>query len=446
MDEGKSKERGNNEEGKSPIEKLQEGLYSRDKPPVLDEERYKFGQKPVDSVKSGWFPIKQATKLKIKRRFFLPFVWLKKALIIAAVFFVLAVSVSVFVIMGGLNLVSTRNVEIVVSGLTVIEAGEELVLDVALRNDNRVNLEEVTLTLEYPEGARDYLNVNSVLIRQEEKIELVPAREEVSKTFRSVLFGEQNSVKSIRIVAEYKTEGSGAVFTKEKIYDVGIRSSPLTVSISAPKEANAGQEVSLTLDISSNSTSAIKEILVSLDFPVGFTLSVANPSPDFENHIWRIKDFQPRDKKEIIIRGRLDGGAGEEKPFRIAVGLPNPENSRIVGVEFISLVESVTIKQPFIDLVADIGGSESGDYISKINQTIRVDIRWANNLPIDLNDVYAEVKIKGSALDRASVRPSRAGFYRSIDDTIIWNKNTFPEFSKVKAGQASAENYICLNL
>jgi hypothetical protein len=431
---------------KSPIEKLQQDLYSRDKPPVIDEERYAPSSKPVDGVKGTWSSTtKPVHKPKKKRKFvpkiLLTFNLLKKVLILATVFFVLAIAVAVFVIRGGINLVSTQNVELEVSGLTIIEGGEELALDIALKNGNRVALENVFITVEYPSGARDALNVNKTLTRQEEQIDKVSAKGEASRTFRSVLFGEQNSVKSIRISAEYKTEGSEAVFTREEIYEVVIRSSPVNITLSAPQEINAGQELSLNLEVSSNSTSPVKDLRVSLDFPVGFTLLSATPTADFENRVWKIENLEPRDIVTINIKGRLDGAVNEEKPFRAVIGSPHPDNDQAVGVEFISAVESVVIQKPFINLAANINGSLSGDYVGRVDERIRVDIDWANNLPIDLSDVSLEATLQGSAFPRASVSVNDRGFYRSLDNTVVWNKNTFKPFFQVRPGQSGTLSF-----
>lgn len=433
--EEKEKNKDQDEQEASSIKDLEQDLYSRNQPGIIGEERHRLS-KSEHSVKEEWKrePEKEL-KPKTNHRSLSSSIF-KKIFIAAAVFFVLAVSISLFIIFGGLNIISSQNIDISINGLTVIEGGEELVLDVVVQNDNRVSMEDVSILVQYPDGAREHRNINSVLTRQQEEIEFIPARGEVSRTFRSVLFGEQNSVKEIRVTVEYTPEGSNSAFSKTETHEVGIRSSPVTVTFSAPKEVSAGQEVDLTVSVASNSNAVIKDLVMSANYPIGFVFSGADPEAEFDNRFWNLGDLNPREKKEISLKGRLEGTENEEKTFRISVGLPNPQNEREVGVEFTSNVESIIIQKPFINLRASIEGSTAGTYISQIGRRLRAEINWRNDLTSDLQDVSLEVKINGAPLDKSSVSTSQDGFYNSVSNNILWNKNNHGVFERIIPGQS----------
>jgi hypothetical protein len=191
----------NQKPDQSHIGELEKDLYSRDKPSILDEERHHL-EKTEQDIGKGWQ--KEASKnTKKKHRNFTSGLF-KKIFISAAIFFVLASSISLFIVFGGLNIISSQNIDLSIEGLTIIEGGEELVLDVLIQNNNRVALEDVSIVVEYPDGAREHQDINNVLIRQQEEIDFISAKGQASRTFRSILFGEQNSIKSIKVTIQLK--------------------------------------------------------------------------------------------------------------------------------------------------------------------------------------------------------------------------------------------------
>jgi len=427
MNEDKNSPQNPEKKSHNSIDKLQERLYSREEnSSVLNEKSYGLGKKDLE-VSGNWAK-EPEFKPKMRSRHK---TLVRKALIIASIFFVLAVSVSAFLIWRGFNLVSSDNIEIEVKGGTSIEAGKELSLDVSVVNNNRSGLRDITVTLEYPSGARDPKDIQKSLTRQQEKIESIASRKKETKTFKSILFGERNSVKEIIVSIEYKSEDSESVFTKEKVYEIGIRSSPVTLTVSGPKEINSGQELEFEIAINSNSSSIIENLMLIADYPLGFSFKDATPNADKGERVWNLGTLEPREKKEIIVRGVVDGRENEEKTFNFALGIKNENNDESLGIEFSSSRESVIIKEAFINLGVEINQSTADAYVAKDKTELKVSINWENSLPVDLNDVSVEVFLKGEILDELSVDPRDRGFYQSQTNKITWNKNTNSEFSRI---------------
>jgi hypothetical protein len=67
-------------------------------------------------------------------------------------------------------------------------------------------------------------------------------------------------------------------------------------------------------------------------------------------------------------------------------------------------------------------------------------IKWQNNLPYQVSDVSISVKISGNALDKSSVTVGD-GFYRSIDNTIIFDKTTDRTFALLEPGQEGESKF-----
>ena len=202
-----------------------------------------------------------------------------------------------YVSFGGFNAVSSRNVDISVQGPVAIDGGEELVLDVSITNNNNVSLQNTRLRFEYPEGTRRADNLSVELIRSEEEIGNIAPGEGVTKTVKAVLFGERESIKQIKVSVDYKTQGSNATFTKDKNYEIGIKSAPIVFSIDYPKEVNSNQEMELVVNLTSNSNTPVENLLVRAEYPFGFSFIKSDPQSTFDNNVWNVGSLKPKEKK-----------------------------------------------------------------------------------------------------------------------------------------------------
>jgi hypothetical protein len=67
-------------------------------------------------------------------------------------------------------------------------------------------------------------------------------------------------------------------------------------------------------------------------------------------------------------------------------------------------------------------------------------LAWVNNLDAQVSNVKISAKINGKLIDRSSINVDR-GFYRSQDDTIVWDRSTLDEFSSVSPGSSGRVSF-----
>jgi len=419
------------------IDRLEQNLYSRKHAQEAHDDRssvtpgeFTVGEKwsETEGIKE-LIMLDEEKKRQIKNTFF------KKVLIGSVIFCIIAIGAALFMFYGGGNIVSADNIDIQLVGPSNVPGGEELSLDIIIRNNNRADLEGVNFLVEYPEGARVAGNVSNVLERQRETIGIVPARGEVRKTVKSVLFGEKESIKEISITLEYRIQGSSATFFKDKKHEVVIKSSPIIVSIKNPSEINSNQDIEFVVDIASNSTELIKNILFKAEYPFGFVFSSGNPKPLLNNTLWDLGDLLPNDKRTIRIKGRLQGQNEEERTFRFSTGIANEQKREELGAVFSALSQSIKIRRPFLAVDLSLDGEHSDTVIATLGKRIQTNVVWTNNLPGQLLNGRVEVKISGEAFDRSSVSVSGGGYYRSLDNTIVWDKAVNGELASIEPGE-----------
>lgn len=435
-DDKSPRERGSPEGG--PLERLESSLYRKDGPPVSEKRSFLHPHDPP--VKEEWMheeeseaPLRTMMSLTVK------------IFIAALVFFVIASGISLFIFFGGGNVISTKNVDITITGPVAAEAGKEFSFQILVENKNNADLEFADLIVEYPEGAEIKGNREQDLLRTRTALGTVPKGHVLEKLVGTTLFGQEGDEKEIKATLEYRIAGSNAIFVSEKKYSVFISSSPLSLSIEGTREIVSGQEFELAVKLVSNSSDIAKGLLLAVDYPFGFSFIEATPEPVDGNNVWKIGDLPPSSSRVIRIRGVIEGQDGDEKIFKIEGGTGNALDNRSIKVLFASSLESVRVVRPSLGVTFILNGQALSEFIIFPGKVSNAEIAWVNNTPTRIVDAKFEVSLMGEGLNRQSVSV-REGFYRSTDSTVVWDKSTNPELASLEPGARGSLDFTFSSL
>src|SRR3989344_2130734 len=424
------------------LEELKKSLYSRNTPDVRTRRSLRYSE-DENSVKTSWGdappdfidPVLTTDYEDHSMSFF------SKLLIGSGIFCLIAVALGAYTLLGGANLISADNIDITVSGPVSIPGGAPVSCDIQVSNKNNVSLELADLSVEFPAGAVEALDTTRELKTYRELIGNIPAGGSATKTVKAVMFGEENVQKQILVTVTYKIKGSTSLFSKKKSYDVLISSSPLSMTVSAFKEITSGQEIDITVKIESHSGEILKNVLLKVSYPFGFTFISSNPKPFKSNDTWKIGDIPAGASRTITIHGKIAGEDGDIRVFRLTTGAQSPRDPAIIATEYMSVQQDITIQKPFISLGVGIDNDTSvGDFIGRFNQSSRVEISWFNNIPTAVSHGEIVVRLSGTAYDKASVRPDR-GIFRSATNEIVWNQQTNTELASMGAGESGRVSF-----
>ena len=246
-----------------------------------------------------------------------------------------------------------------------------------------------------------------------------------------VLFGEKDEEKKIIATLEYRLEDSNAIFAKTEEYSLIINSSAIGISISAPKETRSNQEMILDVEIVSNSEIAMRNLILLMEYPSGFQFVSASPNPIDGGEKWMIGDLGASKKRNIRIKGIVEGQDLDEKAFRAEVGVSDEDNAIII---YASESAAITIKKPLLDFSLSIDGYDGEKNTANAGQYIRGELRWKNNLPVEIRNASIEMKIIGKAVNTQSISAS-SGFYRDFDKTLVWNSSRLQKLKNINPGE-----------
>ncbi len=414
-------------EKKSPLERLKKGLYSRDD--RYGEPRRHEIHEPNATVPDGWSDGHDALVHKNMKTLRQTYGY---AFLIALFFFVIAGLIAGYTLFWGKNFVSVNNVDILIEGPVSIGGGEELPLNITVQNKNSTPIEDVSLVVEYPAGTKDPLDPAKDLTKTRYDIGSVDSQGYALESAKALVFGQEGDKREIKFSVEYGTADSNATFQKKKSFLTTISSSPILVSIQALDKVLGGQPSDVVVTISSNSTLPLKNLLLSMDYPFGFTVDSSTPEPTYGNNIWRIGDLAPGAKRTIRLKATTEGQNEEDRTIKAHVGIQGLENEREIATTIISRDHVFKIEKPFLGLDLAFDGQRK-DLSAVPGRLIRAEVIWTNNSANRITDGRIEAKLSGNALDRSSVEVED-GFYDSSTDTIIWEAGRTPGLDTIAPG------------
>ena len=424
----------------SSIERLKKTLYSRNEKIIPKEKRTSMQNLDMEAPTS-WgqaksFQFSPEMMSRKNNSFF------NKFLIGSLVFFVVSRGVAIFIFFGGVNMISSDNLDIKITAQSSVSSGEELDIGLSILNGNNTDLENVVLFIEYPEGSEIIGEENRIITRDRISLDTIAQGKSKDYTIRALLFGEKDIVKTFTFKIEYKVKGSNAIFSKEKTYDVLIGSSPILLDVSYPKEVNSGQQMTLSINITSNSSVPIKNTLVKVEYPYGFTYKSSNIKPLSDNSVWNIGDLRNGDKKTLSVTGVIIGQNMEDRSFIISVGSQNPQIKSDIDTILVEETETVGIRKSFFDLQTIVGGGN----VKSVGQFSPVTINWQNTLPDKILNAKIEATLSGNILDRSKVLVGDSGFYRSVDNVVLWDKNTTENLLQITPGGSGSVSLTLVSL
>jgi hypothetical protein len=434
----------------SKIEELKKKLFSNSGEPIPTTPRAKLQRHSV-LVNKGWADEEDEDPIKSKTEETVTFSTyggakgldvrptrdrgniFKKILGFSSILFVLALVYAVYVVFTGSNFVSNNNIDIKLIGPVTTPAGEELSLDVDIINKNATDLILADLVITYPEGTRNASDRVTNMTQDRISLGTIEKGKTVRQTVKSVLFGEENAKKNIKLSLEYRIEGSSNIFVKDKQYPIFIGSSPIAVNVDSATEVIPEQENEFRITIRSNSASVVRGLVFKAEYPFGFDFVSAVPSTTGDNATWVLGDIAPGEEREIVLRGRILGGELQERVFRFYTGTEDATDKMSIGTVFVTNSTAITLKRPFISADLALDGKSDSVYVARAGEYIKGEITWQNNLDVPVNDAVIQARITGPMLDKTSIQGDQ-GFYRSVDNTILWDNSTLEALKELKAG------------
>jgi hypothetical protein len=343
----------------------------------------------------------------------------------AAVIFFLGAAgffVFYFTVGGGSLPASPQNISIAVSGPPQVAGGSVTELQIAVSNRNKVPLELAELVLKFPPGTRsptDFKTDEPTLRQPLGTIEPGGVRQ---GTVSAVFSGQEGAREDVTVELEYRVAGSNSIYVASSAYTLNFTSAPLSVSVDGANEAISGQPVQITVMVTSNSATPMRDVLMKANYPFGFKSSGATPAPK-SGTLWELGDFNPGQQKTVIVNGTLTGDSGDDRIFHFIAGTRSDVTHTDVDTPLSVVTFKSSISQPFLKLALAVNESTAKSITVSPGDKVTVSVGYQNNLDTSIDNAVIVAKLSGLEINGATVRTSD-GFYRSTDNAVFWDKTT----------------------
>jgi hypothetical protein len=337
----------------------------------------------------------------------------KKFFLGAVIFFIGALCFAGYMYINGTASVSNDKIDIKVLGNAFTKGGDELPLQVEITNNNKAGLELADLVVEYPRGAQD--DVSDVIRLPRDTIGTIGAGKTVTRNVNVTLFGDEASIRNVKVSLEYHPEGSNAIFTKDVQYPVTISSAPLSLLINAPATATSDQQISFTVTATLNTTLPAGPTMLQVTYPNNFVFDSAAPAPvvtGVGGGVWDLSSLSQTTPVSIAVKGKLVGQDGDQQVFHVYAGTTSASDKSRIDVVYNSLLQTITITKPFLEAHILVDNQDLPTYTASGGNKVHAQVLWVNNLSTRIADAQIIVNLAGNAFDKTAVS-SLDGFYDS---------------------------------
>ena len=359
-------------------------------------------------------------------------------LLIAVAFFIVSLGAAAYYFYNGGNAVSVDKVSIELQGPTTVAGGDTVPLSLMITNRNPVALDNATVEVDFPDGTLTGDGSLTPYPRYVENVGTIESGATVMRSIKAVVFGGAGQTLSLPVSLSYGTGGSSTDFIKKALYTLAISSTPLSVSVDSLSETVSGKPLTFTLTVRSNANIALNNVVLANSFPFGF--SVTDSSRPMSGSTIVLGTMQPGESREVTITGTLTGQDGEQRVFHFIVGTAKSSTDPTLVVSYMTQNATIAIKAPFLATTLSINGSSAPTTAIAPGSVQNITVSYTNTLATSVANAVIAVTLSGSAVDYNSIQTT-SGFYRSIDHTILFSKDTDPSLASLAPGAAGIGNF-----
>lgn len=409
------------------IDKLERDLYDPNKDHGQRERRRIHGRKI--ELEKDFSGDEYDRLLKAQSKYKLPTSLFKKIFFAVLVFFLATLAVAGITLYEGEKTVSEELIALEILGQPFVDGGEELELQIRVQNFNEQSLQLPDLVISYPKDSGE--DAERVFLRR--SLQDIDSRDRATEEFDVILFGQEGDIREIEATLEYRIEGSSSIFVKQGTHQVIIRSTPTQISIDAPDTIVRNQNVSIKINVSSNSNNQINNTLLKIRYPRGFEYISSSLIPNFSNNTWYF-DNLGSEKRTIEITGRLAALEGQGQSFNFEYGKQNQLNKNEFETIFNALNHTIDVQKSFIESQIAVNNNTDDQSSIRGGDDISVKLSYKNTLETALENVVLRVNLIGDLYDPSKVNLT-GGFYNSSNQTIIFDQTTNDRLALLEPGE-----------
>jgi hypothetical protein len=329
-------------------------------------------------------------------------------------------------------------VEISFEGPTEADSTQATKYTIHYKNNNRVTLKNAEIQFVYTENFQPIDNVNlKYLSPSASKIFVgdVKPNSEGEVELNGNFYAPKDTPVYLYASIHFVPSNGSSELSVDGQIGVNITSAPVVLNITAPQQAVNGDKVQYVVDYSNLDVKKMNDVQVRIDFPQGFTMIEAQPSPSEKDSYWYVGNLDPQQDGKITINGQLYGDVGQNENATVSIGYVGSDGKFVVfnkydfGTQIISPI--LTVKQTLQNKDNNI--ISAGDVLTDI-------IDFKNTGGIGLRDNIVSVQLNGKILDFSKINTDKGSFDEKTG-IITWKTSEVPSLANIAANDGGSVQF-----
>lgn len=295
-------------------------------------------------------------------------------------------------------------------------------------NNNRVTLKNAEISLNYSENFQPTDNLNlKYLSPTSSKIFVgdIKPMSQGSMELKGVFYAPKDFPIYLDGQIHFTpSNGSNDLFVEDKI-GVKITAAPVTLDVSAPKQAVNGDALEYVINYKNLDVRRISNVQIKVDFPQGFKLSTSQPKASENDSVWYVGNLEANQGGEIRVRGQINGNNNEGKNIVATLGYMGEENNFVVYAKQELTTRMVS---PVLTVTQKLDGKVNG--VVNGGELLKYSITFQNTGTTGLRDAIVSAEIRGKILDFSQINVEK-GSYDSTKNLITWKASDVPELANI---------------
>lgn len=346
---------------------------------------------------------------------------------------IVIVGITMAVIQYKESLFSEEKISISIEGPENVESVAATSYIIKYKNNNKVDLLDAEILLNYSENFRPEQNENfqaENVTNGKITVGTIKSRSEGSVELKGRFYGPKDFVVYLNATLNYKPSNFNSLFQAKTQRGIAVKTSPLFLDITAPLEAPSGDKVEYVIDYKNFSDQYLDNLRLKLEYPQGFIFSSADPAPSEGNNFWYLGALDKNGSGKVKISGILNGEYKNGKIVKAIIGMINEQG------EFVSYTEkekNTKIAGSPLSVTQIINGQT--DFSVDAGETLNYRIGYANKGDIGLRNVIISLEINSPILNFSQLK-LKGGSYDAARKMIFWKASDVPDLAILPPGKS----------
>ncbi len=284
----------------------------------------------------------------------------------------------------------SSSIDLTIDAPENVKSGEEFSFEVRYSNVDRVKLQDLVLTLRYPEGFT-FIAADVASSEKQNVWDLGMLDQGVAGSVKitGIIIGEINNAKKISATLTYVPDNFRSQFETTATADVVINDSLIVLDIVAPVSVAANQSFATTVTYTNTSAKPLANMKIEAELPLDYVLESAKPEAN--QQAWVVNQLDAGKEATIVVNGLLNTDVGENRQliFTLSMQDANGQYQKQVTAQALILVVDTQLQLSLDTVIPQ-------DHMALLGDKIEYKVSYENTSDTRVTDVVLEVVFDNS--------------------------------------------------